>query len=231
MTTPERPREQPSVSTGEEALRARAETNRLIATNGIGLLETTIDVFDSLASDLLSGSLPHVEEAQLHTVHDSVLAFADLDYTSVTAKPRTPRPEDRGSFLPGQHQGINLQIATSAGDTAFINLYGGLRIVDEGAELRDSDRTLRRIHSGRTDSILSQPVHLNLHIRSSADVKLLDIWLVYNLNSSFSLGAVFDGDQRIDLSRQLPNSDQRFDGLAKKMSAHTKALTTLVPSA
>lgn len=213
---------------------ARNEVNRLLKGDAMAFLGTTIDVFDSLATDALANpNLPTPISTGLAQVHDMALAFSDLGITAVTGSPRTPRGEDRVRFLPGQHQGVNLQLVSETGDTAFINLYGGLRIVDEGGELKDGTnaQALGRTHSDRTDAILSQPVHLNLHVRSANDAKLFDIWLKYNLNSQFRLEGVLLGDERIDVNAVMPNSDSRFKELAIQMSKYSSALTTLIPTA
>lgn len=210
----------------------RHETNVLVREHALGLLNTSYDIFDSLATDILAApSMNSEDRKRIESIQDKASAFLDLDVAHVGGGPRSLRQQDRGTILPGQHGGIVLNVATDGGYFGRMNLYGGLRMVNPDAEMRDTYNHGNLGHATRTDRIVSQAIQLNFHVIDPDAIKIFDIWIRYQLNNSFSLERVLDENGRLDAVARISQTDPRFADMASSLSRHSRVLTTLIPSA
>ena len=207
----------------EETLKANKE---LVDAASIGMVNFIYDLTESAYLKVPS----QAEEAEdLDKALDIVRAFVESDFAGILARPRVEREKDKVPFLPGQHKGIFVSLVTSSHDLGNINIYGGLRDF-HSPELRDTDVAMRTHHSKRTDSILSQKVHFNFHVKDAGGSSLLDIWFTYNLGNGFYLDNLSLEGRKVDVHPTVDASYPCFEELKTSFYTHTKALVSLVPS-
>ncbi len=209
----------------------KAEYKQTLEDASVQMLEVIYDAFGCLTAELPSTLSPD-ENTKIQDAIDQMQAFVDSRFAVVKPKPRVERTTDRVNFLPGQHKGVAVEFVTESGDLGFLNMYGGLRDSGDNIDMRDQDVLMRRHHTNRTDKILSQPVHLNMHLKDPMTLRpIVDIWIRYRLNQSFELHKLFVGEEKVDLSSNIRISHPYFEDLNKRLLKHSKTLTTFVPSA
>lgn len=209
----------------------KTEYKQNLETASVGMLGVIYDAFDCLTSRLPE-TVDMAEKEQVQNAIDLMQTFVDSTFVVVKPKPRIERTTDRITFLPGQHKGVAVEFVTESGDLGFLNLYGGLRDSDDNLERKDQDLSMRRHHSTRTDRILSQPVHLNIHVKDPLTSKpIVDIWVKYRLNQSFELHKLLIEENKVDLSLQIGSDHPHFADLNQRLLKHSRTLTTFVPSA
>ena len=207
----------------EEALKANRE---LVDAASIGMVNF---IYDLTGSAYLKVPSQAEEAEDLDKAMDIIGAFAEGDFASILVRPRAERVKDKVPFLPGQHKGIFVSLVTSSHDLGNINIYGGLRDF-HSPELRDTDVAMRTHHSKRTDSILSQKVHFNFHVKDAGGSSLLDIWFIYNLGNGFYLDSLSLEGRKVDVHPTVDSGYPCFEELKTSFYTHTKTLVSLVPS-
>ena len=207
----------------EEISKANKE---LVDAASIGFVNFIFDLSESAYLKLPSES----EEAKdFDKALEMIGAFAGSEFADILARPRVEREKDKVHFLPGQHKGIFISFVTSSHDFGNINIYGGLRDF-HSPELKDTDVAMRMHHSKRTDSVLSQKVHFNFHVKDVGGSSLLDIWFTYDLGTGFYLDNLFLEGRRVDAHPRIDSMYPCFEELKTSFYTHTKTLVTLVPS-
>jgi len=207
----------------EEILKANKE---LVDEASIGMVNFIYDLTESAYLNVPS----ETEEAKdLDKAVDIIGAFVESDFASILAQPRVEREKDKVHFLPGQHKGIFISFVTSSHDLGNINIYGGLRDF-HSPELKDTDVAMRTHHSKRTDSVLSQKVQFNFHVKDISGSSILDIWFTYNLGNGFYLDNLLLEGRKVDVHPTVDSSYPCFEKLKASFYTHTRTLVSLVPS-
>lgn len=201
-----------------------------LARASLGMLNTMYDVVDSLTLNMPE-SMRADDKGDVERGLMVLQTFLDSDMVLVIPRPRIPRAEDRVDFLPGQHKGVSIEFVSKTGEIANFNMYGGLRDTGSVHEMRDTDVSMGRHHSIRTDRILSQPVHLNWHVIDPRLGVLTDVWLQYHLNRAFQFSKFIQKGNAMNLGMILDASDPRFPELNGRFNNYAKTLITYVPSA
>ena len=207
----------------EETLKANKE---LVDAASIGMVNF---IYDLTEAAYLTAASPAEEAEDLDAASDIVRTFVESDFTGILAQPRVEREKDKVHFLPGQHKGIFISFVTSSHDLGNINIYGGLRDF-HSPELKDTDVAMRTHHSKRTDSVLSQKVQFNFHVKDISGSSILDIWFTYNLGNGFYLDNLLLEGRKVDVHPTVDSSYPCFEKLKASFYTHTRTLVSLVPS-
>lgn len=218
MTTPE----------NQDSLERLTRTNKeLVNAASIGVVDLVYDLTESI---FLKIPEDFEDRKTLEEAIEILSAFVGCNFPSILARPRQERTKDRVRFLPGQHKGIFISYVTESHDFGNFNIYGGLRDIHSPFELKDTDLSMRRHHTKRTDTVLSQTVQFNFHVKSLENASLIDVWYTYSLNKAFRLDKLIVDGQTIDISVAVDEGDFCFKELKDRFNAHTRILTSLVPS-
>lgn len=159
-------------------------------------------------------------------------AFIKSGFVSIVAKPRAERENDRVKHYPGQHKGVLVSYITTNHDMGNFNLYGGLRDATGSIEMRDSKEAMQvsKHHASRTDSIASQPTHINFHIKDINQQPLVEVWFVHSLNRGFSLHTLKLHKERVDVLAIIGIKHPNYKTFKTRFSRASDTLTSLVPS-
>ena len=215
-------------SENEDSLERLTKANKeLVDAASIGMADLVYDLTESI---LLKIPEDFDDRETLEETIEILSAFVGCNFASILAKPRREQDEDRVRFLPGQHKGIFISYVTESHDFGGFNIYGGLRDIHSPFELKDTDLSMRRHHTTRTDAVLSQTVWFDFHVKSPENVSLMDIWYTYSLNKAFRLDKLIVDGQKIDIIAAVDEGDFCFKELKDRFNAHTRILTSLVPS-
>lgn len=211
-----------------------AKRKEAIKTSSYELLDALVMLQDTFATKLLNPNQtaePSCELEIFDLVSQSIISFSEGGFNLTNAIARKPRDNDKVRHLPGQHKGVTIKFDNNMGETLHLNVYGGLRAFT-GEDFKDSDLSLQRHHSIRTDNIISQPTHLNWHITKPDQQILCEVWLTYQPNSKFSVSHVFWERQVVDITAILEKNDTYgFDQIESKLHSGIGGLVTLIPSA
>lgn len=208
----------------------RGRVKEKLEVSSIELLDVTYDIFDTLTLPL-NEQIPAEERAKLELINEGIQTFVNSEFILITPRPRQERATDRTVFLPGQHKGIFIQFVTESGDIGMLNMYGGLRDTAGTTETKDGDISMRRHHTHRTERILSQPMHINLHLKDRTNEKTeIDTWLKYQLNRKFELVKIIIDGNNLDLFSQIDSANPHFAELSSRLHKCSDTLTTLIPS-
>lgn len=169
------------------------------------------------------------EQEILTLATNALIGLSEADPSYVAALARRTRFEEKVRLLPGQHSGITTIFSSSEGYTLRINVYGGLRAPVE-QDMRDRDTNLEKIHSARTDRVLSQPTQIGWQIQDPSGELLFDTWIVYQLNQSFRLDVLKYQGERIEINPTIDNSTSGFKNLNSSFIGAVDNLLRLVPS-
>ena len=210
----------------QSALRILEANKEALTQSGFALINT---LYDAQASFALMGS-PCAEQDAAQNVADILLAYIESNPMLTGAAPRTLRPEDRIKLLPNQHKGFSLQfVLPGIGETLRTNVYGALREFGQG-DLRDTDATLRNLHSSRTEAIMSQPTYINLHLKDIRENTLFDLWMTYQLNQRLRLDKLFLESEKIDFIPALTKEHAQFNQINSSLNAVIPTLARMIPS-
>jgi len=198
----------------------------LLDSASIGMVDLVYDLTESMFLKVPEGE----ERKGFEEAIEILSAFVGCNFASILARPRQERAEDRIHFLPGQHKGIFISYVTDSHDFGNFNIYGGLRDVHSPFELKDTDSAMRRHHTKRTDSVLSQTIHFNFHVKNPEGTSISDIWYTYTLNKGFRMDKLILEGQKIDISVVIEEKDSCFRELKDRFNAHARTLASLIPS-
>lgn len=193
------------------------------------------DLFDTLITQevLHAKSDPDPERKHaselLEDVDSVLLGFTEGTVSQITVAPRVANPQkDKIHFTIGQHAGVAIQYVGGFGTIVRANFYGGLRDASHHADLRDSDISLQRSHTQRTDNVISQPISMNVHVLGSQDALLLDTWIIQTPQQIYLDECIFE--EKIDAHPRISSHEEHYKPMLKLLNTSMKYLISMVPN-
>jgi len=205
------------------------KNNEVIEVASRGVLNTIADIQDTFAVFIPEEDV--AEKAAIEYINNALWSAVQMEekLMFLFAKPRIPSGQDKVFLLPGQHPGIFLAFSVpDTGEIIKINAYGGLRGLS-GEDTHDSDRTLRKGHTTRTEDISSQPTLFNFHMQIPNGEIIFDTWIQYQPHDKFVLHNTMYGGQPIDVHPSILSDHNNFKQLAAGLHTSVGSLLRLIP--
>lgn len=209
---------------GSAAERLAGEIEKVKEQASRNLLSVVVDIQDTLTTNMTDSP----EKSACEVVNKSLSSFFDAKPKFDSAIPRRIREQDRTKLLPGQHAGVTITFSLPDNTTLRINIYGGLRAF-ANADMRDSDLSLRKSHTQRTDAVLSQPTFINWHIKNADGEVISDVW-IKKTQPNINVEKIILNQEKIDIVASINQGTYGFKDMSDAFSKNINDLTTLVAS-